>query len=88
MTAVHYGTKISLRGVFGRYLGAVSTVDTSQDPPMSSDSVNYLLEADGMGLGNDLECLEFVPIDAGTADNDVLTFGSLVAIKISRAKER
>ena len=90
VTAVHYGTKFSLRGAFGRYLGAVpSSVETpGQDASTTTDSVSYLLDASGMGLGDELESFEFVSIDGGAADGDALTYGSLVAIKVSRARER
>jgi len=56
--------------------------------PSSENSTSYLLEASGMGLGDELESFEFVSIDGGAADCGSLTYGSLVAIKVSRAKER
>lgn len=86
VTAVRYGTNVSLRGAFGRYLGAAPSANVGVS--VSDDSVSFLLDAGGMGLGEALECFEFVPIDGVAGSGDVLTFGSLVAIKVSRAKER
>eukprot|EP01038_Epipyxis_sp_PR26KG_P006038 gene6038-8313_t len=92
-TCIKFGSDYVLRGKLGRYLCAniiesasddtVTGINSSRLPP----SATFSLGAEGQGIGEALDCLNFVNVDK-REDNGPVQYGMTVSIKAPAAKER
>lgn len=75
LTVVRFNKNYALRGKSGRYLTANSTQDTANSAantprgalPRSifqQNPITYTLGVNGQGIGEDLDCLNFVNLDS------------------------
>lgn len=105
-TVIRYSTNYAARGRNGRYLNAYTedsvlnpetnpTATAVNGPKPSSKAQNklYLLGIDGQGIGEPIDCIQFVNLEANTvnkenSENAPIKYGTVIAIKSPWSKER
>ena len=98
-TVLSLHNDVSLRTKLGRYLTAMPTNGDGDESKrresgiVSSSSgagaAPFVLGVDGQGVGDPLDCLNFISLDSPGRDfRGPLRYGMTVAIKVSAAKDR